>query len=473
MVTVCRKEKKFEEIMKKFYSFLFAAVALVGFAACNSDSTEDQPTPAGVEKVSFKANIDTTKTDLDGKQTVWVPGDKVVVNETYTFICQEDKETFICTDKGCSALQNEATLTAVYNEVIDSTKGTAGAKLVGEGNLKDGISFQIMSAFLKFTTTDTVTLKGAGLFSTGDELTVNAGAHYVAINPVEATLSYEYGEKSKSVTKVFVAKTIYNLGELVGDAHEMFGIVGAHQGWDTTNPDALYLIPGSNTYVRYNVTLAAGGFKFYGETTEIEIIEHPAVTTGEEGDWYLVPNSNWKVDNARFAIFFFGNGETWVDMKDENGDGIYAANKPSDGKTYPSMIFCRMNPNNTANNWDNRWNQTSDLKISDAGSNNCYTVKAGTWNKGGGTWSVHTPEVKDAWTEEVEKVTGYWFGFNDYSGDITNWAKAWSNTDMKNITVADTNKTYDIYFSNGEKQDWGYEACYTILEHGSAAPALK
>jgi single stranded DNA-binding protein len=28
---------------------------------------------------------------------------------------------------------------------------------------------------------------------------------------------------------------------------------------------------------------------------------------------YLVPNSNWKADNARFAIYCFGKGEEWVD----------------------------------------------------------------------------------------------------------------------------------------------------------------
>ena len=30
---------------------------------------------------------------------------------------------------------------------------------------------------------------------------------------------------------------------------------------------------------------------------------------------YLTPNSNWKIDNARFAAYFFGsNGDIWTDM---------------------------------------------------------------------------------------------------------------------------------------------------------------
>ena len=50
-------------------------------------------------------------------------------------------------------------------------------------------------------------------------------------------------------------------------------------------------------------------------------------------------------------------------------------------------MFCRMNPGATANNWTNKWNQTADLKVPTDGTN-LYTVKEGTWDNGGGTWSV-------------------------------------------------------------------------------------
>ncbi len=100
---------------------------------------------------------------------------------------------------------------------------------------------------------------------------------------------------------------------------------------------------------------------------------------------YLKPNSNWTQANARFAAYFFGNGETWVSMTDSDGDGIYSCKKPTD-KVYPNVIFCRMNPSASANNWNNKYNQTGDLTIPTDG-NNLYTVKEGTWDKGGGTWS--------------------------------------------------------------------------------------
>lgn len=99
---------------------------------------------------------------------------------------------------------------------------------------------------------------------------------------------------------------------------------------------------------------------------------------------YLKPNSNWKVDNARFAAYFFGNGEKWVDMTDSDSDGIYEVAIPTD-KKYPNVIFCRMNPSAAANKWDNKWNQTADLVVPEYGPN-VYVVKDGTWDKGGGEW---------------------------------------------------------------------------------------
>ena len=97
---------------------------------------------------------------------------------------------------------------------------------------------------------------------------------------------------------------------------------------------------------------------------------------------YLKPNSNWTQANARFAAYFFGAGETWVDMTYNSTLGVYECQIPDGG--YKSVIFCRMNPGTTANNWNNKWNQTGDLTISD--SYNAYTIKDGSWDKG--DWSL-------------------------------------------------------------------------------------
>ncbi len=111
-----------------------------------------------------------------------------------------------------------------------------------------------------------------------------------------------------------------------------------------------------------------------------------SAATGQPEKLYLTPNANWKQSNARFAAYFFGNGETWVSMTDADKDGVYEVTVPTT-KKYPSVIFCRMNPSATANNWNNKWNQTADLTIPTDGTNH-YTVKESTWDKGGGTWST-------------------------------------------------------------------------------------
>ena len=106
---------------------------------------------------------------------------------------------------------------------------------------------------------------------------------------------------------------------------------------------------------------------------------------------YLTPNSNWKQSNARYAAYFFGNGDAWVSMTKVSGEtDLYEVTSPN--KNYTNVIFCRMNPSASANNWNNKWNQTADLTYD--GTNNHYTVKAGTWDKGGGTWSYYGQSVE-------------------------------------------------------------------------------
>ena len=102
---------------------------------------------------------------------------------------------------------------------------------------------------------------------------------------------------------------------------------------------------------------------------------------------YLTPNSNWNQSNARFAAYFFGNGDKWISMTKVAGEtNLYEVEAPAG---YPNVIFCRMNPSSSANNWNNdvKWNQTNDLTIPKDGKNH-YTVKAGTWDKGGGEWTI-------------------------------------------------------------------------------------
>lgn len=447
---------------------MLAALVIFGAVACTENQEENIPEAKKEPVLSFVANIDVddeTRTILEqeGGQwtTNWTGADKLYVyagdSARYEFVnSAENKEVFECYDGGVVELRGK-NVTIDNGADFDSTKGVNGGSLYGDGvNFPyEPVTLTADNAFFRLSSVHVGTLTASEpVFAYNGELhqtiTLRPGEDvYVAFMPFTGTLKYSInGEVKKELkeNKEFAAKKIYPLGTFTTEVAD-FGIVGAHQGWNTENKDAMYLIPGSNTYVRYDVKLADGGFKFYGETVE-------------EGDYYLKPNTNWKTDGARFAIYFYGNGETWVSMKDVDGDGIYAANKPTDGKKYPNMIFCRMNPSATANNWNNRWNQTGNLTCP-TNSNNCYTVKDGTWDNGGGTWSVHTP-----------KTTERWLGMSNNSSLKTDWMTGYSNNEGGDIKV-DVSKTYDIYFSREDDQAWGFVYNFAVLESGSETPVLK
>ncbi len=105
-------------------------------------------------------------------------------------------------------------------------------------------------------------------------------------------------------------------------------------------------------------------------------IPAPVFANAAEGDQvlYLKPNENWLKDSARFAIYYWdASGSAWTDMADTDNDGYYEGAVPAG---ISNIIFCRMNPGITANDWGNVWNQTSDLTVP-ADSTNCYTVADG------------------------------------------------------------------------------------------------
>ena len=99
---------------------------------------------------------------------------------------------------------------------------------------------------------------------------------------------------------------------------------------------------------------------------------------------FFKPSDNWKEASARFAAYFFNDSSnTWLDLTDADGDGYYECALPSG---YTSVIFCRMNPSTTENNWDNKWTQSGDLTLPTDGSN-CFTADSG-WDCTG-SWSTY------------------------------------------------------------------------------------
>ena len=113
---------------------------------------------------------------------------------------------------------------------------------------------------------------------------------------------------------------------------------------------------------------------------------------------FLNPSSNWKQSNARFAAYFFGsNGNKWESMSTNDFSPLYQCNVPSGSWT--NVIFCRMNGSATANNWDNKWNQTGNLN---PGNGDVFTIPASGWDSfsDNGNWSnlntIYSWDVKSS-----------------------------------------------------------------------------
>ncbi len=83
----------------------------------------------------------------------------------------------------------------------------------------------------------------------------------------------------------------------------------------------------------------------------------------------------WKNEgNPRFALYAFTNDKTqneWFDMSLVSGN-VYKVDVDT---KYHQVIFCRMNPAQTANDWANKWNQSYDLGIPATNTvNRKYTI---------------------------------------------------------------------------------------------------
>ena len=170
-------------------------------------------------------------------------------------------------------------------------------------------------------------------------------------------------------------------------------------------------------------TMGSNGIKnvtVWGETSEITGGDLPSFY--QEGNLYLTVHSEWKSDGARFAGYFWKDEQNykWVDMTAVSGQqNLYTCSIPSG---YGNVIFCRMNGSTTSNNWDNKWNQTVDLKLS-----------------GGNHYTITTP-----WNGEGDKATGAW---SSYSA----------------TTRAGISGTGTVYYNDGNPQVVGMSEGYVSM----------
>lgn len=125
-------------------------------------------------------------------------------------------------------------------------------------------------------------------------------------------------------------------------------------------------------------------YAFYKNTGENP---GPGPLPDDEKTYYLNAGI-WDIDGAWFAAWTWGSDSTgeWTKL-DSIGGGYYSFTV--DTSKVQNAIFVRMSSGATEMNWDNKWNQTSDLELS---FDDCYTITG--WGGAGqpslGSWGTYS-----------------------------------------------------------------------------------
>ena len=232
-------------------------------------------------------------------------------------------------------------------------------------------------------------------------------------------------------------------------------------------------------FMTLGLALGLGVGAVAGIASTKEVLKADASFSGGEYV-YLQPNSDWTSAGARFAFAYITTDDSntyWADLSlYDSSLGIYEGVIPEG--TWGKLIFTRMNPSVSANNWDNKWNQTGDLTSLD---NEFYVItgwdNSGNWsgpyygsrnfnwqivfedgvtspialsweNDGTGqaAYKGALPANKPFRVERVEDSTVYRDYENKETGDTDAFSKGYFEKDSdSNYIVANTAGEYEIY----------------------------
>ena len=344
--------------MKKIL-FVVAAVASMVFTACNKEEFSVIEN-AAVGTIEFTASFDAeTKTTLNNGKTEWLKGDEISINGV-KFTANEAGASVKFTNAETPTGEFKAPFTAVYpySSELPATQTVSNGTFEDETVVSvayieeraDVLNFKHVSSVIKFQ----VSTEGV------KELVFESNKDLAGAINVNKDASYTVSNGSKTITVkpkngTFSTSDTYYVSVLptIGTANQDFAIKTE------------------------GVTVKSGNVKFVRNT----IADAKSIKVKYT---YMRPSLVWNIANPRYAAYFYlsDSNNCWVDMNDDDKDGIYRAVVP-EGLT--KVVFCRMNPNATTNNWENnnKWNQTIDLNVN---IGQVYVVKPLTWDKGAGTW---------------------------------------------------------------------------------------
>lgn len=342
-------------------------------------------TISAARTATTKLSVGTVATgyQFDGWYTAATGGTMLSASTTYTYYPTEARTIY--------ARFSEITY-FVQVKSADNNQGTVSPANVNAGQFT-GVTItatpEIGYSFVNWTATDGITIADANRAST-------------TITATKAGTVTANFEKAQTTTVYLKPNAAWK------QANARFAVYywanGDKNAWsDMENIDC------NNEYYSAEIPSNCTGFQFvrmnganntnsdgnvWNRTSDLTVPKD-GKTMLDMSKVYLKPNGNWKADGARFAAYFYvssdGNKNTWVDMTITNEDGVYYCQYPSD-KNYDHVTFGRMNGSTTANNWDNRWDQTNGMSL--YSGENYFTINEGQWGGNGndnsgatGTWS--------------------------------------------------------------------------------------
>lgn len=381
--------------MRKYILFLFALC--IGLASCVKDNVDASSDGMTVFKAVYAD--EQTKTVLGGLTPMWVPGDKISVfdGENNEFSSSISEPSAKAEFKGVLAGQGRQHYLAVSPYSADYTfymlgKTAYGLVMPQEQTAVEGTYDPSALISMAYTTDNTLNFKNLGSlikFTVASEGVTSVlfkskgqeklSGNYFARYDDPIVINVKEGSNQVMLSGEFKKGSTYYIVTLPAVLESGFTVV----------------LNDSVTAMDYKeiATLNRSGLVNLGELsltpsqTPGDNPDQPAGPDAEEGAIYLKPNANWLDAGARFAAYFWQDGqpEAWVDLVQDTESGVYKCTAPAG---YANVIFVRMNPASAENNWDNKWGQTADLLVP-TGDDVCYVINADSWDAG--YWTSYPP----------------------------------------------------------------------------------
>ncbi len=379
-------------------------------AAQFTQGMEYTVTAATTISATFQATTCSTKPTININGTPTSTTNSITVNATAT----ASGANCSLTDTGIKLYSDQACTQEVKSVSVQATSGTA-LDITATG-LTHNTTYYVKayaSTGAGTTYTDAVEVNTLPLYATYEIRGSFDGESWPSVNKCTVL---EGSEEACSITKELAANTTYEFKFVLTDSRvteDWFGNSGTMNsgnctGWtfDTNN----------DTNCKITTTIAGEyifSMQYKGGKYQVSVTyptpdcdeTNPCIVQGNT--FYLQPSANWKVDNARFAAYFFNeceNKNTWVSMTDNNADGIYECTVPEGN--WLNLIFCRMNPASAENNWndDVKWNQTANLNASCG--YDLFVVPENVWNGADDSnWVYQIPEVSGAYIAATRNIT--------------------------------------------------------------------